>query len=76
MFPPGVRSDVSRSISNEFRCSFTLYSLLIFLLTSLLTPHQMGTYPKSVVTFKNYPNVFKILHSKDNVGKMNSQIEL
>jgi hypothetical protein len=37
MFPPGVRGNVSRNISNEFRCSFRLNSLLILLLTSLLT---------------------------------------
>jgi hypothetical protein len=38
MFPLGVRSDVSKSISNEFRCNFRLDSLLILLLTSLLIP--------------------------------------
>jgi hypothetical protein len=38
MFPLVVRSDVSKSICNEFRCSFRLDSLLILLVTSLLTP--------------------------------------
>ena len=49
MFAPGVRSDVSRSISNEFRCSFRLDSLLILLLT-LLTPD--GNIPLGVYSTK------------------------
>jgi hypothetical protein len=36
MFPPSVRSDVSRSISNESSLKLHLNSLLILLLTSLL----------------------------------------
>jgi hypothetical protein len=38
MFPPSIKSGVSMSVSNEFRCNFRLDSLLILLLTSLLTP--------------------------------------
>jgi hypothetical protein len=37
MFPPGVRSDVSRSINNESSLKLHLNSFLINLLTSLLT---------------------------------------
>jgi hypothetical protein len=38
MFPHGVRSDASKSISNESNLKLHLNSLLIFLLTSVLAP--------------------------------------
>jgi hypothetical protein len=52
MFPPAVRSDVSRSISNEFSLKLHLNSLLIFLLTLPLTPG--GNIPLEVMHPYNY----------------------
>jgi hypothetical protein len=54
MFPLGVRSDVSKSISNEFRCNFRLDSLLILLLTSLLTPVNSTLFFAFSVCNTNY----------------------